>query len=78
MNFPVLFFLLFCFILFLMTCFSLRVRQGDYAFGMLNGYPLWKNAVVLQPKNGWAAIGTLSFESAQFDNFLVDADSNNF
>lgn len=50
------------------------IVKGNYAFGMLNGFPLWKNAVVLQPKNGWAAIGTSSFEFAQFDNFLVDAD----
>lgn len=40
---------------------------------MLNGFPLWKNAVVPHPMNGWAAIGTSSFEFAQFDNFLVDA-----
>lgn len=44
------------------------------ASGQLNGYPLWKNAVVLNPKNGWAAIGTRSFELAQFDNFAVVAD----
>uniref|UniRef100_A0A4W4G4T7 Galactocerebrosidase n=1 Tax=Electrophorus electricus TaxID=8005 RepID=A0A4W4G4T7_ELEEL len=50
------------------------VKSGYFAFGMLNGYPLWKNAVVLQPLNGWAAIGTNSFEYAQFDNFKVDAD----
>ncbi|XP_076873927.1 galactocerebrosidase [Brachyhypopomus gauderio] len=48
--------------------------KGDFAFGMLNGYPLWKNAVVLRPQKGWAAIGTSSFEYAQFDNFMVDAD----
>ncbi|MCJ8743896.1 hypothetical protein PDJAM_G00099610 [Pangasius djambal] len=48
--------------------------KGNNAFGMLNGFPLWKNAVVLRPKNGWAAIGTSSFDIAQFDNFLVDAD----
>ncbi|KAK2864251.1 hypothetical protein Q7C36_003405 [Tachysurus vachellii] len=48
--------------------------KGNKATGMLNGFPLWKNAAVLQPKNGWAAIGTSSFEFAQFDNFLVDAD----
>ncbi|KAI5608072.1 galactocerebrosidase precursor, partial [Silurus asotus] len=47
--------------------------KGNFAFGMLNGFPLWKNAVVLHPKNGWAAIGTSSFDFAQFDNFLVDA-----
>lgn len=46
---------------------------GNYASGQLNGYVLWKNAVVLQPMNGWAAIGTHSFEFAQFDNFLVSA-----
>ena len=48
--------------------------QGQYATGLLNGYPLWKNAVVLGPKNGWAAIGTKSFELAQFDNFAVTAE----
>ncbi|XP_010740815.1 galactocerebrosidase isoform X2 [Larimichthys crocea] len=52
---------------------SLTVN-GQYASGLLNGYPLWKNAVVLTPKNGWAAIGTHSFELAQFDNFAVVAD----
>lgn len=41
---------------------------------MLNSFLLWKDAVVVQPKHGWAAIGTSSFEFAQFDNFLVDAD----
>ncbi|XP_064783847.1 galactocerebrosidase isoform X1 [Oncorhynchus masou masou] len=46
--------------------------EGEYATGLLNGYPLWKNAVVLGPKNGWAAIGTHSFELAQFDNFAVE------
>ncbi|XP_051795591.1 galactocerebrosidase isoform X2 [Acanthochromis polyacanthus] len=48
--------------------------QGQYASGLLNGYPLWKNAVVLTPKHGWAAIGTHSFELAQFDNFSVTAE----
>ncbi|XP_071755244.1 galactocerebrosidase isoform X2 [Centroberyx gerrardi] len=48
--------------------------KGQYASGFLNGYPLWKNAVVLTPKNGWAAIGTHSFELAQFDNFAVEAE----
>ncbi|XP_049917918.1 galactocerebrosidase isoform X2 [Epinephelus moara] len=52
---------------------SLTVH-GQYASGLLNGYPLWKNAVVLTPKNGWAAIGTHSFELAQFDNFAVAAE----
>lgn len=48
--------------------------QGQYALGLLNGYPLWKNAVVLTPKNGWAALGTNSYELAQFDNFAVEAE----
>ncbi|KAF4099212.1 galactocerebrosidase isoform X1 [Onychostoma macrolepis] len=52
---------------------TLRVK-GYFATGMLNGYPLWKNTVVLEPKNGWAALGTLSFEYAQFDNFEVNAE----
>ncbi|XP_045919026.1 galactocerebrosidase isoform X1 [Micropterus dolomieu] len=52
---------------------SLTVK-GQYASGLLNGYLLWKNAVVLTPKNGWAAIGTRSFELAQFDNFAVVAE----
>ncbi|XP_062863241.1 galactocerebrosidase [Trichomycterus rosablanca] len=47
--------------------------QGYFASGELNGYVLWKDAVVLGPKNGWAAIGTNSFELAQFDNFVVQA-----
>ncbi|XP_028294488.1 galactocerebrosidase isoform X2 [Gouania willdenowi] len=51
---------------------SLTVK-GQLASGWLNGYLLWKNAVVLTPKNGWAAIGTKSFELAQFDNFTVTA-----
>ncbi|XP_006785921.1 galactocerebrosidase isoform X2 [Neolamprologus brichardi] len=52
---------------------SLTVK-GQYASGSLNGYPLWKNAVVLTPKAGWAAIGTRSFELAQFDNFALVAE----
>ncbi|CAL8271411.1 unnamed protein product [Merluccius merluccius] len=48
--------------------------KGQYATGLLNGYTLWKNAVVLGPKNGWAAIGTKSFELDQFDNFAVTAE----
>ncbi|KAM8831004.1 galactocerebrosidase-like isoform 1-T1 [Synchiropus picturatus] len=47
--------------------------DGNYASGQLNGYTLWKNAVVLGPQNGWAAIGTHSFELAQFDSFSVAA-----
>ncbi|MFT7810514.1 galactocerebrosidase [Arapaima gigas] len=52
---------------------SLTVK-GQYASGMLNGYPLWKSAVVLQPTNGWAAIGTKTFELAQYDNFEIEAE----
>uniref|UniRef100_A0A672T3T4 Galactocerebrosidase n=1 Tax=Sinocyclocheilus grahami TaxID=75366 RepID=A0A672T3T4_SINGR len=48
--------------------------KGYFVTGLLNGYPLWKNAVVLEPKNGWAALGTLSFEYAQFDHFEVNAE----
>ncbi|KAJ4939900.1 hypothetical protein JOQ06_029336 [Pogonophryne albipinna] len=48
--------------------------EGQYASGLLNGFPLWKNAVVLAPPNGWAALGTHSFELAQFDNFAVLAE----
>ncbi|XP_072221317.1 galactocerebrosidase isoform X2 [Leuresthes tenuis] len=48
--------------------------QGQNAFGTLDGTPLWKNVVVPAPKNGWAAIGTRSFELAQFDNFAVSAE----
>ncbi|XP_040916624.1 galactocerebrosidase isoform X2 [Toxotes jaculatrix] len=52
---------------------SLHVN-GQTASGLLNGYPLWKNAVVLTPEHGWAAIGTHSFQLAQFDNFAVVAE----
>uniref|UniRef100_A0A8D3DL53 Galactocerebrosidase n=1 Tax=Scophthalmus maximus TaxID=52904 RepID=A0A8D3DL53_SCOMX len=52
---------------------SLTVK-GQFASGLLNGFPLWQNAVVLTPNNGWAAIGTRSFELAQFDNFAVVAE----
>ncbi|XP_066550276.1 galactocerebrosidase isoform X2 [Amia ocellicauda] len=48
--------------------------EGDFASGLLNGYPLWKNATILGPSNGWAAIGTSTFEFAQFDNFYVNAN----
>lgn len=51
---------------------SLTVK-GQLASGKLNGYQLWKNSVVLTPPSGWAAIGTHSFELAQFDNFAVTA-----
>ncbi|XP_068608563.1 galactocerebrosidase [Brachionichthys hirsutus] len=52
---------------------SLTVK-GQYASGLLNGYSLWKSAVVLNPKTGWVAIGTRTFELAQFDNFAVAAE----
>ncbi|XP_072545120.1 galactocerebrosidase [Salminus brasiliensis] len=48
--------------------------KGKFASGELNGYLLWKSDVVLVPKNGWAAVGTSSFELAQFDNFAVQAE----
>ncbi|GAA6078577.1 galactocerebrosidase, partial [Tachysurus ichikawai] len=47
--------------------------QGYYASGELNGSVLWKDAIVLTPKHGWAAVGTSTFELAQFDNFAVQA-----
>lgn len=52
-------------------CFS--PLQGGSSSGTLNGKLLWKNVSVNFPKNGWAAIGTHSFEFAQFDNFRVEA-----
>ncbi|XP_054827845.1 galactocerebrosidase isoform X1 [Eublepharis macularius] len=47
--------------------------MGSNASGMLNGYPLWENVTVTKPENGWAAIGTKSFEFTQFDNFHIQA-----
>ncbi|KAJ7345082.1 hypothetical protein JRQ81_001032 [Phrynocephalus forsythii] len=49
------------------------ILTGSNASGMLNGYPLWENVTVYDPENGWAAIGTHSFELTQFDNFQVQA-----
>ncbi|NWU88740.1 GALC Galactocerebrosidase, partial [Upupa epops] len=46
--------------------------QGASASGLLNGYLLWDNVTISKPSNGWAAIGTRSFEFAQFDNFHVE------
>ncbi|XP_066484268.1 galactocerebrosidase [Tiliqua scincoides] len=46
---------------------------GSNASGMLNGNPLWENVTINEPTNGWAAIGTHSFEFTQFDNFHVQA-----
>ncbi|MCI4382986.1 hypothetical protein PGIGA_G00021200 [Pangasianodon gigas] len=48
--------------------------QGYFVSGELNGYVLWKDAIVLTPIHGWAAIGTSTFELAQFDNFVVQAE----
>ncbi|XP_058148705.1 galactocerebrosidase isoform X2 [Dasypus novemcinctus] len=49
------------------------IIKGHFSSGMLNGKLLWENVSVSFPKNGWAAIGTYSFDFAQFDNFHVDA-----
>uniref|UniRef100_A0A667H6H7 Galactocerebrosidase n=1 Tax=Lynx canadensis TaxID=61383 RepID=A0A667H6H7_LYNCA len=51
------------------------IIKGPFSSGMLNGKSVWKNIPVSFPKNGWAAIGTHSFEFAQFDNFHVEATS---
>ncbi|CAM4571360.1 unnamed protein product [Lepidochelys olivacea] len=47
--------------------------RGSSASGSLNGYPLWENVTISETSHGWAAIGTRSFEFAQFDNFHVEA-----
>nr|XP_023958923.1 galactocerebrosidase isoform X1 [Chrysemys picta bellii] len=47
--------------------------KGSSASGLLNGYPLWENVTLSETSHGWAAIGTRSFEFAQFDNFHVEA-----
>lgn len=47
--------------------------EGSSAYGLLNGLPLWKGEITVGPAHGWAAIGTASFEFAQFDNFMVKA-----
>nr|DBA14641.1 TPA: hypothetical protein GDO54_005576 [Pyxicephalus adspersus] len=46
---------------------------GVNAYGLLNGNPLWKDVITAGPDHGWAAIGTSSFEFAQFDNFIIEA-----
>ncbi|XP_056333351.1 galactocerebrosidase isoform X2 [Danio aesculapii] len=48
--------------------------KGNYASADLNGSSLWKNTVFLKPSRGWAAIGTSSFQLAQFDNFVIEAE----
>ncbi|XP_053458014.1 galactocerebrosidase isoform X1 [Nycticebus coucang] len=54
--------------------YTLTLTIKDHsASGMLNDNSLWTNVPVNFPKNGWAAIGTHSFEFAQFDNFHVEA-----
>ncbi|XP_074145917.1 galactocerebrosidase isoform X1 [Sminthopsis crassicaudata] len=40
---------------------------------ILDNTHLWEGVLPLYPKNGWAAIGTHSFEFAQFDNFHIEA-----
>ncbi|KAM8921299.1 galactocerebrosidase [Pelodytes ibericus] len=47
--------------------------DGFFASGLLNGNVLWKNVIPVGPLHGWAAIGTSSFELAQFDNFMLEA-----
>ncbi|XP_063295997.1 galactocerebrosidase isoform X1 [Pelobates fuscus] len=47
--------------------------DGFYASGLLNGNLLWKDVITIGPMHGWAAIGTSSFEFAQFDNFMIEA-----
>ncbi|XP_006164764.2 galactocerebrosidase isoform X2 [Tupaia chinensis] len=47
--------------------------KGYFCSGKLNDKSLWTDILVPFPKNGWAAIGTHSFEFAQFDNFHVEA-----
>ncbi|XP_055989589.1 galactocerebrosidase [Sorex fumeus] len=46
--------------------------KGRYCSGKLNDKPVWRNIRVNFPRNGWAGIGTYSFEFAQFDNFHVE------
>ncbi|KAM9701091.1 galactocerebrosidase isoform 2-T2 [Menidia menidia] len=48
--------------------------QGGEAWGTLDGVPLWGGVAVATPVSGWAAIGTSSFQTAQFDNFAVSAE----
>ncbi|XP_043930036.1 galactocerebrosidase-like [Protopterus annectens] len=57
------------------TWYTLTLNiQDNSASGLLNGYLLWKDVTINRPTSGWAAIGTLSFELAQFDNFFVTAE----
>ncbi|KAG8449014.1 hypothetical protein GDO86_015904 [Hymenochirus boettgeri] len=51
---------------------SLHIN-GSNVSGLLNGHSLWKEVVTVGPSHGWAAIGTNSFEFAQFDNFIIEA-----
>ncbi|KAG8561938.1 hypothetical protein GDO81_015537 [Engystomops pustulosus] len=52
---------------------TLRV-EGCTAYGLLNGNLLFKDVLTVGPMHGWVAIGTGSFEFAQFDNFMVEAE----
>ncbi|KAM5128944.1 LOW QUALITY PROTEIN: galactocerebrosidase [Mantella aurantiaca] len=47
--------------------------EGLQASGLLNGNPLWTDAITEGPDHGWAAMGTNAFQFAQFDNFMVEA-----
>ena len=48
--------------------------QGQQASGKLNGHQLWNQTAALAPESGWVAVGTGSFELAQFDDFAVVAE----
>ncbi|XP_061600118.1 galactocerebrosidase isoform X2 [Cololabis saira] len=50
------------------------VVKGQTASGFLDGKPLWNHTALLAPPSGWTALGTRSFELAQFDNFAVAAE----
>ncbi|XP_074091686.1 galactocerebrosidase isoform X2 [Macrotis lagotis] len=41
----------------------------------IDGVVLWTGGKFFYPQNGWAAIGTGSFEFAQFDNFHIEAEN---
>ncbi|XP_053553556.1 galactocerebrosidase isoform X1 [Bombina bombina] len=49
------------------------IVDGIYASGLVNGQQLWKDVITIGPLHGWTAIGTSSFEFAQFDNFMIEA-----
>ncbi|XP_020855953.1 galactocerebrosidase isoform X1 [Phascolarctos cinereus] len=47
--------------------------KGSSVDVILDNWLLWKGNLPSYPQNGWAAIGTRSFEFAQFDNFHIEA-----